>query len=115
MVIRGDRGGDSHFELASAMIKSIRGSDPDAALYYLGCMLESGEDPRFISRRLILSASEDVGLADPMALPLAISTQHAVEFIGMRKKKKKKKKKHSGDSPQKTNEQHKQKAVQQTA
>ena len=83
MVIRGDRGGDSHFELASAMIKSIRGSDPDAALYYLGCMLESGEDPRFISRRLILSASEDVGLADPMALPLAISTQHAVEFIGM--------------------------------
>lgn len=83
MVIRGDRGGDSHYELASAMIKSIRGSDPDAALYYLACMLESGEDPRFISRRLILSASEDVGLADPMALPLAVSAQHAVEFVGM--------------------------------
>ncbi|WP_035104388.1 replication-associated recombination protein A [Desulfohalovibrio reitneri] len=83
MVVRGDRGGDSHYELASAMIKSIRGSDPDAALYYLGCMLESGEDPRFITRRLILSASEDVGLADPNALPMAVSCQQAVEFVGM--------------------------------
>ncbi len=82
-VIKGDRDGDMHYELASAMIKSIRGSDPDAALYYLACLLEAGEDPRFVCRRLILSASEDVGLADPMALPLAVSCQHAVEFVGM--------------------------------
>ncbi len=82
-IIRGDRDGDSHYELASAMIKSIRGSDPDAALYYLGCLLESGEDPKFITRRLIISAGEDVGLADPSALTLAVSCQQAVEFIGM--------------------------------
>jgi putative ATPase len=82
-VIRGDRDADSHFELASALIKSIRGSDPDAALYYLAAMVESGEDPRFICRRLILSASEDIGLGDPMALPMAVSCQHAVEFVGM--------------------------------
>ncbi len=82
-VIKGDRDGDMHYELASAMIKSIRGSDPDAALYYLACLLEAGEDPRFVCRRLILSASEDVGLGDPMALPLAVSCQHAVEFVGM--------------------------------
>ncbi|WP_028574226.1 replication-associated recombination protein A [Desulfonatronovibrio hydrogenovorans] len=82
-VIRGDRDGDSHYELASALIKSIRGSDPDAALYYLACLLESGEDPRFVCRRLVLSASEDVGLAEPMALPVAVSCQHAVEFVGM--------------------------------
>ncbi|WP_291318310.1 replication-associated recombination protein A [Desulfonatronospira sp.] len=82
-VIKGDRDGDMHYELASAMIKSIRGSDPDAALYYLACLLEAGEDPRFVCRRLILSASEDVGLADPMALPMAVSCQHAVEFVGM--------------------------------
>jgi putative ATPase len=80
---RGDRDGDSHYELASAMIKSIRGSDPDAALYYLACMLESGEDPRFACRRLMISAAEDVGLADPMALPLAVSCAEAVEKIGM--------------------------------
>uniref|UniRef100_I2PZV7 Replication-associated recombination protein A n=1 Tax=Desulfovibrio sp. U5L TaxID=596152 RepID=I2PZV7_9BACT len=80
---RGDRDGDSHYELASAMIKSIRGSDPDAALYYLACLLESGEDPRFCCRRLMISASEDVGLADPMALPLAVSAAEAVERIGM--------------------------------
>lgn len=80
---RGDRDGDSHYELASAMIKSIRGSDPDAALYYLACLLESGEDPRFCCRRLMISASEDVGLADPMALPLAVSAAEAVEKIGM--------------------------------
>ncbi|MGD9607963.1 MAG: replication-associated recombination protein A [Desulfovibrionaceae bacterium] len=78
---RGD--GDSHYELASAMIKSIRGSDPDAALYYLACLLESGEDPRFACRRLMISAAEDVGLADPMALPLAVSCAEAVERIGM--------------------------------
>ncbi|WP_461209423.1 replication-associated recombination protein A [Desulfocurvus sp. DL9XJH121] len=83
VVIRGDRDGDSHYELASALIKSIRGSDPDAAVYYLACLLESGEDPRFVTRRLILSASEDVGLADPQALPLAVACQQAVEFVGM--------------------------------
>ncbi|WP_432736315.1 replication-associated recombination protein A [Maridesulfovibrio sp. FT414] len=82
-VIRGDRDGDSHYELASALIKSIRGSDPDAALYYLGCLIESGEDPKFITRRLIISAGEDVGLADPYAMTLAVSCQQAVEFIGM--------------------------------
>lgn len=83
VVMRHDREGDSHYELASALIKSIRGSDPDAALYYLACFLEGGEDPRFICRRLILSASEDVGLADPYALPLAVACQQAVEFTGM--------------------------------
>ncbi|HWR05173.1 MAG TPA: replication-associated recombination protein A [Humidesulfovibrio sp.] len=83
VIIRGDREGDSHYELASALIKSIRGSDVDAALYYLACLLESGEDPRFICRRLVLSASEDVGLGDPQALPLAVACQQAVEFVGM--------------------------------
>lgn len=83
ILIRHDRDGDSHYELASALIKSIRGSDPDAALYYLACLLEGGEDPRFICRRLILSASEDVGLADPQALLLAVACQQAVEFVGM--------------------------------
>ena len=83
MLARHDREGDSHYELASALIKSIRGSDPDAALYYLACLLEGGEDPRFVCRRLILSASEDVGLADPRALQLAVACQHAVEFVGM--------------------------------
>lgn len=80
---RSDRQGDSHYELASALIKSIRGSDPDAALYYLAGMLEGGEDPRFICRRLILSASEDIGLADPTALTLSVSCFQAVELIGM--------------------------------
>ena len=83
IVMRHDKTGDSHYERASALIKSIRGSDPDAALYYLACLLEGGEDPRFICRRLILSASEDVGLADPQALPLAVACQQAVEFVGM--------------------------------
>ena len=83
IVARHDKDGDSHYELASAMIKSIRGSDPDAALYYLACLLEGGEDPRFICRRLILSASEDVGLGDPQALTMAVSCQQAVEFVGM--------------------------------
>ena len=83
IIIRGNRDGDTHYELASALIKSIRGSDPDAALYYLACLLEGGEDPRFICRRLILSASEDIGLADPLALPLAVSCQQAIEFVGM--------------------------------
>jgi putative ATPase len=83
ILTRHDKAGDSHYELASALIKSIRGSDPDAALYYLACLLEGGEDPRFVCRRLVLSASEDVGLADPQALTLAVSCMRAVEFIGM--------------------------------
>ena len=83
MLFRHDKSGDSHYELASALIKSIRGSDVDAALYYLACLLEGGEDPRFVCRRLILSASEDVGLADPSALGLAVACQQAVEFVGM--------------------------------
>lgn len=83
IVVRGDRDGDSHYELASALIKSIRGSDPDAALYYLACLLESGEDPRFVTRRLIISASEDIGLGDPQALPQAMACHQAVETVGM--------------------------------
>ncbi len=83
LIGRHDKNGDNHYELASALIKSIRGSDPDAAIYYLTCLLFGGEDPRFISRRLIISASEDIGLADPNALTLAVSCQQAVEFIGM--------------------------------
>lgn len=83
IVSRHDKDGDNHYELASALIKSIRGSSPDAALYYLACLLEGGEDPRFICRRLILSASEDVGLADPQALQMAVACQQAVEFTGM--------------------------------
>ena len=83
LVLLHDRDGDSHYDLISAMIKSIRGSDPDAALYYLACLLELGEDPRFVCRRLILSASEDIGLADPTALQLAVACQQAVEFVGM--------------------------------
>jgi putative ATPase len=83
ILIRHDKAGDSHYELASALIKSIRGSDPDASLYYLARLLEGGEDPRFVCRRLILSSSEDVGLADPHALTLAVSCMRAVEFVGM--------------------------------
>ncbi|MBQ9405508.1 MAG: replication-associated recombination protein A [Desulfovibrio sp.] len=83
VLIRHDKDGDSHYELASALIKSIRGSDVDAALYWLACLLEGGEDPRFVCRRLILSAAEDVGLADPNALQLAVACQQAVEFVGM--------------------------------
>lgn len=83
IVVRGDRDGDSHYELASALIKSIRGSDPDAALYYLACLLESGEDPRFVTRRLIISASEDIGLGDPTALSQAMACHQAVDTIGM--------------------------------
>jgi putative ATPase len=83
IVARHDKQGDKHYELASALIKSIRGSDPDAAIYYLACLLEGGEDPRFVTRRLILSAAEDVGLADPAALPMAVACHQAVESIGM--------------------------------
>jgi putative ATPase len=82
-VLRFDPTGDDHYDVASALIKSIRGSDPDAALYWLARMLESGEDPRFIARRLVISASEDVGNADPMALLVATAAFHATESIGM--------------------------------
>jgi putative ATPase len=78
-----DRTGDSHYDVISAFIKSIRGSDPDAAIYWLATMLQAGEDPRFITRRLIVLASEDIGLADPQALPLAIAAQQALEMIGL--------------------------------
>ena len=80
---RYDRDGDNHYNIASAFIKSIRGSDPDATLYYLGMMISGGEDPRFIARRLIISAAEDVGLADPNALVIANAAHDAVEKIGM--------------------------------
>lgn len=82
-VVRFDPNGDDHYDVASAFIKSIRGSDPDAALYWLARMLESGEDPRFIARRLVISASEDIGNADPQALPLATAAFQATETIGM--------------------------------
>jgi len=78
-----DPTGDTHYDVASAFIKSLRGSDPDAALYWLARMLESGEDPRFIARRLVILASEDVGNADPQALVLAAAAAQAVEFIGL--------------------------------
>ena len=78
-----DRAGDQHYDVASAFIKSIRGSDPDAALHYLARMLAAGEDPRFVARRLVISASEDVGLADPQALGVAVAAFQALEFIGL--------------------------------
>ncbi|MFZ3556161.1 MULTISPECIES: replication-associated recombination protein A [unclassified Streptomyces] len=77
-----DKGGDQHYDVASALIKSIRGSDVDAALHYLARMIEAGEDPRFIARRLMISASEDIGLADPTALPTAVAAAQAVAMIG---------------------------------
>jgi len=80
--IRYDRDGDQHYDVASALIKSIRGSDVDAALHYLARMVEAGEDPRFIARRLVISASEDIGLADPSALPTAVAAMQAVSFVG---------------------------------
>jgi putative ATPase len=76
-------GADEHYDVASAFIKSMRGSDPNAAIYWLARMLEAGEDPRFIARRIVIFASEDVGNADPMALPLATATMKATEDIGM--------------------------------
>jgi putative ATPase len=78
-----DKDGDAHYDIISAFIKSLRGSDPDAALYYLARMIEAGEDPRFIARRLVILASEDVGNADPSALPLAVAGFHATELIGL--------------------------------
>jgi putative ATPase len=81
--VRYDRSGDQHYDIASALIKSIRGSDVDAALHYLARMVEAGEDPRFIARRLVISASEDIGMADPTALLTTVAAADAVAFIGM--------------------------------
>ncbi len=78
-----DKGGENHYDIISAFIKSMRGSDPDAALFWLARMLEGGEDPKFIARRMVIFASEDVGNADPYGLTLAISVFHAVETIGL--------------------------------
>ncbi|MGA2060647.1 MAG: replication-associated recombination protein A [Thermoguttaceae bacterium] len=78
-----DRQGDAHYDAISALIKSIRGSDPDAALYWLARMLEGGEDVRFLARRLVILASEDVGNADPAGLPLAVAAAHACELVGL--------------------------------
>lgn len=78
-----DPTGDAHYDVISAFIKSVRGSDPDAAIYWLARMLESGEEPRFIARRLVILASEDVGNADPHALPLAVAAMQTVEFVGL--------------------------------
>ncbi|MFJ2965722.1 replication-associated recombination protein A [Streptomyces collinus] len=80
--VKYDRDGDQHYDVASALIKSIRGSDVDAALHYLARMIEAGEDPRFIARRLMISASEDIGLADPTALQTAVAAAQAVAMIG---------------------------------
>ena len=82
-LLRYDRQGDEHYDVISAFIKSIRGSDPDAALHYLARMIEAGEDPRFIARRLVISAAEDIGLADPQGLVIANAAADAVAFIGM--------------------------------
>ena len=82
-MVRYDRAGDQHYDVASALIKSMRGSDVDAALHYLARMLEAGEDPRFIARRIVIAASEDVGMADPTALQTAVAAMHAVAQIGM--------------------------------
>ena len=81
--LRYDKGADQHYDFASAFIKSMRGSDPDAAVYYLAAMLEGGEDPRFLARRLIIFASEDVGNADPRALQVAVAAAHALEHVGL--------------------------------
>ena len=78
-----DKGGDAHYDFISAFIKSMRGSDPDAAVYYLAAMLEGGEDPRYVARRMIVLASEDIGNADPRALLVAVAAAHAVEHVGL--------------------------------
>ena len=78
-----DKSADAHYDVISAFIKSLRGSDPDAALYYLAVMLTGGEDPKFIARRMIIFASEDVGNADPRALEVAVAVSRAVEFVGL--------------------------------
>ncbi|GBD10605.1 putative AAA domain-containing protein [bacterium HR23] len=81
--LRYDRAGDQHYDTISAFIKSLRGSDPDAAVYWLVRMLDAGEDPRFVARRMVIHAAEDVGLADPTALLVATAAAHAVEYVGM--------------------------------
>jgi putative ATPase len=78
-----DRKGDQHYDFASAFIKSMRGGDADAAVYYLAAMLEAGEDPRFVARRMVILASEDVGNADPQALVVAVAAAHALEHVGL--------------------------------
>src|SRR5205814_5957385 len=82
-VLTYDRAGDGHYDTVSAFIKSLRGNDPDAALYWLAAMIAAGEDPKFIARRLIISASEDVGNADPRALQVAVSAAGALEWVGL--------------------------------
>ena len=81
--MRYDRDGDEHYDVTSALIKSIRGSDVDAALHYLARMVEAGEDPRFVARRLVILASEDIGLADPTALTTAVAAYQAVQLVGL--------------------------------
>ena len=81
--VRYDRDGDQHYDVISAFIKSIRGSDVDAALHYLARMLAAGEDPRFVARRLVILASEDIGMADPSALQTAVAAAQTVQLIGM--------------------------------
>ncbi len=81
--VRYDRDGDQHYDIASALIKSLRGSDVDAALHYVARMLEAGEDPRFVARRLVIAASEEIGMADPTALLTAVAAAQAVQLIGM--------------------------------
>ncbi len=82
-LLRYDRNGDEHYDVISAFIKSMRGSDPDAALHYLARMIEAGEDPRFIARRLVVHAAEDVGMADPQALQVAVAAAEAAQLIGL--------------------------------
>lgn len=82
-LVRYDRTGDEHYDVASAFIKSMRGSDPDAALHWLARMLEAGEDPKFIVRRMVIFASEDVGNADPQALQIAVAAAQALQFVGL--------------------------------
>ena len=82
-LLRYDRQGDEHYDVISAFIKSIRGSDVDASLHYLARMIEAGEDPRFIARRIMISAAEDIGMADPQALPIAVAAAEGVALIGM--------------------------------
>jgi putative ATPase len=83
LIIKYDRSGDYHYDTISAFIKSIRGSDPNAAIYWLAVMLEGGEDPKFIARRLIVHAAEDIGLADPYALSIASAAANAVQYVGL--------------------------------
>ncbi|HEY0259800.1 MAG TPA: replication-associated recombination protein A [Lacisediminihabitans sp.] len=82
-LLRYDRNGDEHYDVISAFIKSVRGSDVDAALHYLARMIEAGEDPRFIARRIMISAAEDIGMADPQALAVAVAAADAVQYVGM--------------------------------